>query len=68
MFQHMLEGLCEEVYDVRKKEFLYKRDVQGRLVTEMCGMRLVDRDVGAAIRTFRVKQMKSSKFPLEFWA
>ena len=41
----MLEGLCEEVYDVRKKEFPYKLDNKVRIVTEMGGHRLVDRDL-----------------------
>ena len=41
----MLEGLCEEVYDVRKKQYLYKLDNKGRFVTEIGGHRLVDRDL-----------------------
>ena len=33
--QHMLEGLCEEVYKTRPREYIYKRDSMGSLVSEM---------------------------------
>ena len=64
----MLEGLCEEVYEIRKKEYLYKLDSKGRFVTEMGGHRLVDRDLGSAVSTFRKVQSLKSKFPAEFWS
>ena len=43
----MLEDLCEEVYEIRKKEYIYKLDEKGRFVTEMHGHRLVNRDLGS---------------------
>ena len=52
----MLEDLCEEVYEIRKKEYIYKLDEKGRFVTEMHGHRLVDRDLGSAVSTFRKVQ------------
>ena len=57
----MLEGLVEQ------KEFIYRRDQEGRLLSERNSKRLADRDLGSAIRTFRMDQMKASKFPLYFW-
>ena len=62
--QHLLEGLVEEVYTRRPREFVFKSNEQGELVS--MGM-LVDQNHGLAIRTFREKQLKSSKFPSEFW-
>ena len=59
----MLEDLCEEVYEIRKKEYIYKLDEKGRFVTEMHGHRLVDRDLGSAVSTFRKVQTLKSKFP-----
>ena len=65
--QHMLEGLCEEVYRTRLREYIYKRDSMGRLVSEMYGNNLVDRDIGSAVRTFRKNESLKSKFPNKFW-
>ena len=63
----MLEGLVEEVYNIRKKEYIYKRDARAQLVTEVGGTRLADRDVGSAVANFRKNQILKSKFPVDFW-
>ena len=63
----MLEGFCEEVYRLRPKEYIYKEDSKGRLVTDMYGKNIVDRDTGSAVRTFRKNEIVQSKFPIEFW-
>ena len=63
----MLENLCQEVYDARPREYLYKTNSVGQLVTEMRGHVLADRDLGAAVRTFRENENKKSKFPIAFW-
>ena len=63
----MLEGLFEKVYNIRPKEYLYKRDARGRLVSEMYGLEVADRDIGSAIKTFQKNQVLKSKFPIEFW-
>ena len=63
----MLEDLCEEVYEIRKKEYIFKLDEKGRFVTEMHGHRLVNRDLGSAVSTFRKDQTLKSKFPVDFW-
>ena len=65
--QHMLEGLCEEVYRTRPREYIYKRDSMGRLVSEMYGNNLVDRDIGSAVPTFCKIESLKSKFPNKFW-
>ena len=62
-----MEGLCEEVYRIRQKEYIYRRDGEGRLMTEMGSQRLEDRDVGSAINTFRKNQLLNSKFTADFW-
>lgn len=43
-------------------------DNKGRFVTETGGHRLVDRDLGSAVSTFRKVQSLKSKFPAEFWS
>ena len=65
--QHMLESLCEQVYRIRPKEYIYKTDSMGRLVSEMFGKNLVDRDISSAVWTFPKNKIVKSKFPNEFW-
>ena len=67
VLQHLLEDLCEKVFEILKKEFLHKRDEDGWLRAEKAGYRLVDRDLGSSIKTFRKKQCLKSKFPSDFW-
>ena len=59
----MLENLCQEVYDRRPREYIYKSDSVGRLVTEVHGKR-ADRDLGAAIKTFRENEETNQNFLL----
>ena len=63
----MMEALCEEVYRIRKKEYVYKRDSQGRLTKEKKSGNLADRDYGSAVKTLRQKQCIASNFPIDFW-
>ena len=58
--QHMMEGLCEEVYRIRQKEYVYKKDSEGRLLIEKGGMTVSDRDIGSAVKNFRINQIKDS--------
>ena len=55
----------EEVYNIRKKQYLYKRDSAGKLVTSV--RRLADPADGASVKNFRKSEEKRSKFPLIFW-
>ena len=64
-FQHLLEGLVEEVYQIQKKQFLYKRGSRGRLVTSV--HRLADPAHGASVKSFRKIEEIKSKFPIKFW-
>ena len=64
--QHLLEGLVEEVCLVRKKEYLYKRNIKGRLATQ--ASRLADPVLGASIKTFRKLEEQKSRFPVNFWS
>ena len=64
--QHLLEGLVEEVCQVRKKEYLFKRNGKGRLATQ--ASRLADPVHGASIRTFRKLEKQKSRFPVNFWS
>ena len=48
------------------KEFLYKRDSQGKLVTRQS--RLADPSHGTAIKSFRKSEEKKSKLSLKLWA
>ena len=63
--QHLMENFVSEVYERRKKEYIYKEDERGILVTR--ARRLGDTSVGSSIRYFRKHQEDASKFPLDFW-
>ena len=63
--QHLLEDLVEEVHHIRKKEFIYKRDSKGHLVTR--SSLLADPNHGSSIKTFRALEEKKSRFPVDFW-
>ena len=66
-FQHALEPLVDRVCAVQEdKEFLYKRDSQGKLVTRH--RRLADPSHGTAIKSFRKTEQEKSKLPQAFWA
>ena len=66
-FQHALEPLVDRVCAVQQdKEFLYKRDSQGKLVTRH--RRLADPSHGTAIKSFRKTEQLKSKLPQAFWA
>ena len=62
----MLENLVEEVFARRPKEYIYKVDSQGRLVTGTV-KRKDNHRIGSAIATFRNSQIQKSKFPCDFW-
>ena len=65
-FQHALESLVERVCAAQKgKEFLYKRDSQGKLVTRQS--RLADPSHGTAIKSFRKVEDQKSKLPHKLW-
>ena len=62
-----LEPLVDRVCAVQQdKEFLYKRDSQGKLVTRH--RRLADPSHGTAIKSFRKTEQLKSKLPQAFWA
>jgi len=63
---HALESLVERVCAAQKgKEFLYKRDSQGKLVTRQS--RLADPSHGTAIKSFRKVEDQKSKLPHKLW-
>ena len=62
---YMSEKLVEEVYQLRKKDYLYKETSTGELATHYT--HLVDKNHGAAIRTYRAEQELKSKLPRAFW-
>ena len=61
---YLSEPLVQEVFALRKKEYLYKEDNQDRLIQ---AYRKVNVNYGAAIATFRRKQAQKSRFPESFW-
>ena len=61
---HMCDKLVEEMYKRCRKEYIFKERDDGRL---MYGHKLVDERLGSAIRTFRQKDEKKSRFPHIFW-
>ena len=65
-FQHLLEGLVDKVYKSMQREFIYKRDGVGKLVTPQ--NRLADPSHGSAIRSFQSSDELKSRLPKEFWS
>ena len=60
-----MEGLVDKVFNLRKKEYVYKRNRQGQLVTSL--HRLAYTSHGSAVKTYRKNDEKKSKVPLAFW-
>lgn len=58
-------SLWEEVVTVMEKEYLYKCDNKGKLVSGVT--KLADPRLGAAIKSFRSREESKSKLPLVFW-
>ena len=61
---HMCEKLVEEMYQAKKKEYIFKEDGEGRFIS---GIHLVDDRLGSAIRTYRQSEEDKSRFPHIFW-
>jgi hypothetical protein len=55
---------CDVCDDLRKKDYLYKEDGEGRL--QRAG-RMADEKYGSSLKTFRKAQMQKSRFPAIFW-
>ena len=64
--QHMLENIVEEVFVSMEKEYRYKGDSKGKLVTSFASSD-GDHLMGSAIKTFRSNEESKSKLSLEFW-
>ena len=60
-----VENLVENVYNIMRKKYIYKRTSEGKLVSSIS--KVVDQTHGAANRTFRSNEEKKSKLPLDFW-
>ena len=60
------EKLVKEVYELRKKEYLFKENSLGQ-VKGIVKKWLVDDRYGSALRTYRRNQSKKSRFPSVFW-
>ena len=65
-FQHALESLVDRVCAAQKQEFLYKRDLQGKVVTRP--IRLAYPSHGTAIKSLRKTEGQKSKLPHAFWS
>ena len=61
----MSKKLVQEVYQLRKKDYLYKETSTGELASHYT--RLVDETHGAVIRSYRAEQELKSRFPQAFW-
>jgi hypothetical protein len=61
----MLEDLVDNVYNVMKKQYIYKKNSEGKFVSSVS--KFVDQTHGAANRTFRKTEEKKCKLPLDFW-
>ena len=62
---YLSEKLVKEVFELRKKEYLYKETTAGEL-TYWASTR-TDEKFGSAIKTFRKEQLQKSRYPAEFW-
>jgi hypothetical protein len=61
----MLEGLVQKIYDLKKREFIYKRSEAGALATHFS--RLADPDLGSAVKSYRDTQVAKAHLPSKLW-
>ena len=62
---HLLNPIVSEVFRRWDKEFLYKRNARGALVSQLF---LTDGEMGAAVKNRRVREEKKGRFASRFWA
>ena len=61
----LLEDLVNEVFELKKKQYIYKEKPSGNLSTHFS--RLADATEGSSVRTYRNRQVKKAHVPLEIW-
>ena len=61
----LLEEIVQAVYDLKKKEYLYKQKPSGALATHFS--RLADVNDGSSIKTYRNKQVEKAHLPVSIW-
>jgi hypothetical protein len=61
----MLEGLVDDVYAIMQKQYIYKRNAKGQLVTSLATLAVQSH--GASIWSFRRTKEAKSKLPHDFW-
>ena len=61
---YLTEKLVSSVYELHKKEYLYKETSVGG-VTHWANERV--NNCGSALKTYRKEQHEKSRFPAEFW-
>lgn len=57
--------MAEEIFNLRQKEFVYKKTASGRLVTHFSN--LVDYQQGAAVANFRRGMEERAHLPISLW-
>ena len=58
-----MEGLVQKVYELKRREYVYKKKPSGALSTHY----LVDPEEGSSTRTYRRIQVEKSHLPMQFW-
>ena len=61
----LLEDLVNEVFELKKKQYIYKEKPSGNLSTHFS--RLADATEGSSVRTYRNRQVEKAHVPLEIW-
>ena len=62
---HLLHGLAEEIFNLKKKEYLYRKTATGQLSTYV--KKLTDSKEGAAVATYRRLEEENSHLPTTMW-
>ena len=61
----MMEDVIQAVYDLKNKEYIYKRKASGALSTHFS--LLADHVEGSAIKAYRETQVKKAHLPVKLW-
>lgn len=62
---HLLEPLAKEIFDLKKKEFIYKKTASGRLASHFS--HLVDPQLGASVANYRRQVEEKAHMPTSLW-
>ena len=61
----LLDGLVDKLFNLKRREYIYKRKESGALATHF--KHLADPDEGSSVKTYRKQQCDRAHLPLKLW-